>query len=98
MPRRQHLLFTLLLTLAATEVAITVDGRTAYAQGSGTGSADGFVTDQGGNPLRGVKIVAESRTLIGKGRTTYSSAEGTFHFGAEDPHLHSHQGDLMLKA
>ena len=89
MPRKRHALFTPLLILAATVVATVVaamvDGRTAYAQGAGTGSADGFVTDQGGNPLRGVKIVAQSRTLIGKGRTTYTSAEGTFHMGGLTP-------------
>lgn len=72
-PRKRQAAFTLLLILAATVVATMVDGRTAYAQGSGTGSADGFVTDQGGNPLRGVKVVAESRTLIGKGRTDRKS-------------------------
>jgi len=64
MPRERHLLFTLLLTVAspvvATVVTTMVDERTAYAQGAGTGSADGFVTDQAGNPLRGVKVVAES--------------------------------------
>jgi len=89
MPRERHLLFTLLLTVAspvvATVVTTMVDERTAYAQGAGTGSADGFVTDQAGNPLRGVKILAESSTLIGKGRSTYTSAEGTFHLGGLTP-------------
>ena len=61
-----------------------MDGR-HMPRAAGTGSADGFVTDQGGNPLRGVKIVAQSRTLIGKGRTTYTSAEGTFHLGGLTP-------------
>ncbi len=85
MPRKQLLLLTLLLTVAATVVATAVDGRLAFAQSSGSGSLDGFVTDQSGNPLRGVKVVAQSATLIGKGRTTYTNAEGTFHMGGLTP-------------
>jgi hypothetical protein len=77
MSRKQLLLLTLLLTLA-------VPSR-AFAQGAGAGSIDGFVTDQAGNPLRGVKIVAESAAQIGKGRSTYTTAEGTFHLGALTP-------------
>ena len=85
LPREGHLLLTLLMTLAAAGVATLVDERTAHAQGAGAGSAEGFVTDQSGNPLRGVKIVATSPTLIGKGRTTYTSAEGTFNLGGLTP-------------
>jgi len=81
MPRKQLLLLTLLLTLAAT----VIEKRLAFAQGAGAGSIDGFVTDQSGNPLRGVKIVAESSAQIGKGRTTYTTAEGTFHLGGLTP-------------
>jgi len=77
MSRKQLLLLTLLLTLA-------VPTR-VFAQGAGAGSIDGFVTDQAGNPLRGVKVVAESSAQIGKGRSAYTSAEGTFHIGALTP-------------
>jgi hypothetical protein len=77
MARKQLLLLTLLLILAGPSLA--------FAQGAGAGSIDGFVTDQDGNPLRGVKIVAESAAQIGKGRTTYTTAEGTFHLGAVTP-------------
>src|SRR5215831_15653355 len=51
----------------------------AFAESAG--AIDGFVTDQTGNPLRGVTIVAESAAQIGKGRTTHTNAEGTFHLG-----------------
>jgi hypothetical protein len=54
------------------------------AQGGGR-SIDGFITDQTGNPLRGVKIEAESDALIGKPRRTYTNAEGTFHIGGLNP-------------
>jgi hypothetical protein len=55
----------------------------AFAESAG--AIDGFVTDQTGNPLRGVKIVAESAAQIGKGRTTHTNAEGTFHLGGLTP-------------
>jgi len=42
------------------------------------GSMIGYVFDQSGNPIRGVKIVASSPTTIGGARTAYTNEEGFF--------------------
>ena len=57
----------------------------AFAQGGDSGAITGYVFDQTGNPLSGVKITATSPTQIGGRKTTYSSPEGGFRFGALVP-------------
>src|SRR5690349_10250279 len=55
------------------------------AQGGDSGSIVGFVSDQAGNPLRGVKVTAASSTQIGGSKVAYSDEEGAFHFRALIP-------------
>jgi hypothetical protein len=50
----------------------------ARAQGGNDGSIIGYVFDQAGNPLQGIKITATSPTQIGGTKTTYTNDEGTF--------------------
>ena len=56
-----------------------------HAQGGVVGSIIGNVFDQTGQPLSGVKVVAESPTQIGGVRVTYTNAEGGFRFNALQP-------------
>src|SRR2546421_6324544 len=55
----------------------------ARAQVNGT--IIGTVTDQSGQPLAGVKIVARSDTQIGGAKVTYSTSEGTFRLPGLQP-------------
>ena len=55
------------------------------AQRGDSGSITGYVFDQTGSPLSGVKISAESPTQIGGRKTTYSNAEGSFRFPVVEP-------------
>ncbi len=50
----------------------------AGAQGGVNGSIVGYVFDQTGNPIRGVKVVARSGTQIGGGKVVYTNDEGYF--------------------
>ncbi len=50
----------------------------ADAQGGNDGSIVGYVFDQTGSPLAGVKITAASPTQIGGERRTYTNEEGMF--------------------
>jgi hypothetical protein len=59
--------------------------RLVYAQGGVLGSIVGNVFDQTGQPLSGVKVVAESPTQIGGVRVTYTNPEGGFRFNALQP-------------
>jgi hypothetical protein len=45
----------------------------------------GYVVDQGGNPISGVRIVATSPTQIGGQKVTYTDAEGGFNLRALIP-------------
>lgn len=56
-----------------------------FAQGGDSGTIVGNVFDQGGNPVKGVKIVAKSDTQIGGSKTTYSNDEGYFRIGQLAP-------------
>jgi len=57
----------------------------AHAQGGNSGSIVGYIYDQTGNPIKGVKLTASSPTQIGGGRSTYSNEEGYFRFSALFP-------------
>jgi protocatechuate 3,4-dioxygenase beta subunit len=57
----------------------------AQAQRGDSGSITGYVLDQGGNPLAGVKITAASSTQIGGQRVAYTKADGSFRFPVLDP-------------
>jgi hypothetical protein len=50
----------------------------ALAQGGNEGSIIGYVMDQTGSPIKGVKVTASSPTMIGGARTTYTNDEGMF--------------------
>jgi hypothetical protein len=50
----------------------------AYGQGGESGSINGYVFDQTGMPLKGVKITASSSTQIGGAKTAYTDDEGAF--------------------
>jgi hypothetical protein len=50
----------------------------ANAQGGSEGSIIGYVYDQTGAPIKGVKVTATSPTQIGGAKTAYTNDEGTF--------------------
>ena len=56
----------------------------AWAQNS-YGSISGYVMDEGGTPLKGVKVSATSDTQIGGAKAAYSNDEGAFRFSALMP-------------
>ena len=58
---------------------------TAFGQGGDQGSIVGYVFDQTGNPIRGVKIAASSPTQIGGAKTAYTNEEGSFRIRALIP-------------
>src|SRR5688572_4707743 len=55
------------------------------AQGGSSGSILGYVFDQTGNPIKGVKVLASSPTQIGGSRAAYTNVEGFFRFNALFP-------------
>jgi hypothetical protein len=57
----------------------------AFAQGGQYGSIEGFVYDQTGAPLKGVKLTAKSDTQIGGAKVAYSNDEGHFRFPLLQP-------------
>ncbi len=57
----------------------------ARAQRGDSGSIVGYVFDQTGGPLSGVKVTISSETQIGGRKTTYTNAEGGFRFPVLDP-------------
>src|SRR4051812_6812101 len=57
----------------------------AFGQGGNSGSIVGYVFDQTGNPIRGVKVSAASPTQIGGHKTAYTNDEGSFCFSALFP-------------
>ncbi len=59
-------------------LAATLPPVTAAAQGGSDGSIIGYVFDQTGAPLSGVKIVAASPTQIGGTKSAYTNEEGMF--------------------
>ena len=58
---------------------------TAQGQGGDSGSIVGYVYDQAGNPVRGVKVTATSATQIGGPKTAYTNDEGAFRIRALIP-------------
>ena len=58
---------------------------TAFGQGGDQGSIVGYVFDQTGNPVRGVKITASSATQIGGPKVAYTNDEGSFRIRALIP-------------
>jgi hypothetical protein len=73
MLRLRHGFFLALGLLATTILPVN-----AFGQGGSDGSIIGYVFDQTGAPLQGIKITATSPTQIGGSRTTYSNEEGMF--------------------
>jgi hypothetical protein len=59
-------------------LAATLPSTPARAQGGNDGSIIGYVFDQTGSPIPGVKITASSPTQIGGGKTAYTNEEGQF--------------------
>jgi Carboxypeptidase regulatory-like domain len=53
---------------------------TVLAQGGDSGQIVGYVFDQTGSPLGGVKVTASSDTQIGGKKTAYTNEEGRFRF------------------
>jgi hypothetical protein len=64
--------------VALSFVASCLIPLTARAQGGSEGSIIGYVYDQTGSPIKGVKIVATSPTQIGGSKQTYTNDEGMF--------------------
>src|SRR5689334_4975675 len=73
------------LVLAAISLASFAE-LPAHGQSRGdSGSIVGYVVDQTGNPIRGVKVTATSSTQIGGKKTAYTNDEGYFRFPVLDP-------------
>jgi hypothetical protein len=68
--RTKLLLLTVLVSVAGLPAA-------ALAQGT-SGSIVGYVFDQTGAPIKGVRVIATSPTQIGGTKTSYSNEEGMF--------------------
>jgi hypothetical protein len=66
-------------------VVLTMWAATAHAQNGDSGSIVGFVMDQTGGPVRGVKVIATSPTQIGGKKIAYSNDEGAFRIPTLDP-------------
>jgi hypothetical protein len=64
----------------------------AFAQSGQNGSIVGYVFDEGGMPLKGIKITATSPTQIGGAKVAYTSDEGSFRLPALQP------GDFEVRA
>jgi hypothetical protein len=56
-----------------------------HAQGGASGSIIGYVFDEAGMPLKGVKISATSPTQIGGAKNGYTNDEGAFRIPQLDP-------------
>ncbi len=82
--RRIAVLLGLFLTVAI--------GSVAHAQRGDSGAIVGFVFDQTGAPIKGVRVTITSPTQIGGARHAYSDQEGMFRFLALAP------GDFELTA
>ena len=52
----------------------------AFAQGGDSGAIMGYVFDQTGSPIRGVKVTVASDTQIGGKKVGYTNDEGAFRF------------------
>jgi hypothetical protein len=57
----------------------------AQAQKGDSGSIVGYVMDQTGTPIRGVKVSASAPTQIGGKKTAYTNDEGYFRFPMLEP-------------
>ncbi|HEY0706992.1 MAG TPA: carboxypeptidase regulatory-like domain-containing protein [Polyangia bacterium] len=66
--------------LFATLLVLSAVTERAWAQGGGSGSLTGYVFDQTGMPMAGVKVTASSETQIGGAKDAYTDAEGSFRF------------------
>jgi hypothetical protein len=83
--------------LAASINAVSVGPRhwglvtSAHAQGD-SGGITGYIFDQAGNPLPGVKVTATSPTEMGGGKKAYTNSEGMFRFPVLTP------GEFKVKA
>ena len=66
------------LLLLITMIMTLVWQSPGFAQSGAAGSIVGYVTDQSGVPLRGVKIVATSDVQMGE-KVAYTNEEGAFH-------------------
>ncbi|MGC4094172.1 MAG: carboxypeptidase-like regulatory domain-containing protein [Polyangiaceae bacterium] len=66
------------LLLLITMLIALVSQSPAFAQSGAAGFITGYVTDQTGNPLKGVKIVATSPALMGE-KVAFTNEEGSFH-------------------
>ncbi|HXU81968.1 MAG TPA: carboxypeptidase-like regulatory domain-containing protein [Polyangia bacterium] len=64
---------------------MVTSGGPAHAQKGDSGSIVGYVVDQTGNPIRGVKVTASAPTQIGGKKTTYTNDEGFFRFPILEP-------------
>jgi hypothetical protein len=71
--------------VALTAFFVTIAPFTARGQGGDSGSIVGYVFDQSGNPVRGVKVIATSATQIGGAKTAYTNDEGAFRIRALIP-------------
>ena len=67
----------------------------AFGQGGQAGSITGYVTDQNGNPLRGVTVQGASDVTSGRPVKSVSQEDGAFHILRADPRRlqgHRHAG------
>src|SRR5262245_39244123 len=67
-----------LVSLAVLIVTLFFSTTSAFGQGGVNGSIVGYVFDQTGLPIKGVKITVKSPTQIGGSKVAYSNDEGYF--------------------
>jgi len=66
-------------------VCLLLAAPVARAQKGDSGSIVGYVFDQTGSPVKGVKVTTFSSTQIGGRKTSYTNDEGAFRFPSLDP-------------
>jgi hypothetical protein len=85
-------LMAVLFTVLAGSAALVWAPALVHAQSGQNGSIVGYVFDEGGMPLKGIKITATSPTQIGGAKIAYSTDEGSFRLPALQP------GDFEVRA
>ena len=73
------------ITLVLVGTALSLAAPRAWAQKGDSGSIVGCVMDQGGAPLKGIKVSASSATQIGGKKNAYTNEEGCYRFPMLDP-------------
>jgi hypothetical protein len=75
----------LLVGVGSLLASLVLTAPRAVGQSGQNGSILGYVLDQSGMPLKGIRVLASSATQIGGAKTAYTNDEGAFRFLALQP-------------